>query len=105
MIKTQNSGQISFFTSKPGVIRGGHYHNTKTEKFLVLSGKALFRFRNLITGELKKFEINCEKLKIIETIPGWIHDIKNIGNCDLMVMLWANEIFDPNKPDTFAAEL
>ncbi len=101
MLKTQDSGQFSFFTAKPGITRGGHYHHTKTEKFLIIQGKARYRFKNIDTGEYYELVRSGEDAEIIETIPGWTHDITNIGDSDLIVMLWANEIFDRLKPDTY----
>ncbi|MBU3578629.1 SDR family oxidoreductase [Polynucleobacter sp. 73C-SIWE] len=101
MIKTENSGQVSYFTAKPGVTRGGHFHNTKTEKFLVIKGRAHFRFRHILNGHTIEFDVSSEESKVVDTIPGWAHDITNIGNDEMFVMLWANEIFDRNKPDTF----
>jgi len=100
VLKTKDSGQFSFFTAEAGITRGGHYHHTKTEKFLVIKGKAKFIFRNIDTHETHEIIATSKKLKIIETIPGWAHDITNIGKSKLIVMLWANEIFDRNKPDT-----
>tara|TARA_B100001989_G_C24551751_1_gene475659 strand:+ start:13095 stop:14198 length:1104 start_codon:yes stop_codon:yes gene_type:complete len=105
MLKTKDSGQFSFFTAGPGVTRGGHYHHSKTEKFLILHGKAKFKFRHLITNKKHEIVISHEELRIVETMPGWVHDITNIGDKDMIVMLWANEIFNPEKPDTFANSL
>ena len=105
MLKTRDSGQFSYFTAHPGVTRGSHYHHSKTEKFLVISGRARFRFRHLLTNELYELETRGGAPTIVETIPGWVHDITNIGEDELFVMLWANEIFDPGRPDTFAARL
>ncbi len=105
MLKTQDSGQFSFFTAHPGITRGGHYHNTKNEKFLVIRGEAKFKFENIITGERHQICTSGTKPEIVETIPGWAHDITNIGNNDLIVMLWANEVFEPERPDTFARQL
>ena len=102
MLKTQDCGQFSFFTAHPGITRGGHYHHTKTEKFLVIKGHARFRFRHMQTGQMHEFETMCEKPEIVETVPGWTHDITNIGTEEMVVMLWANEIFDRAKPDTYA---
>lgn len=102
MLKTKNSGQFSFFTAHPGVRRGGHYHHTKSEKFLVLQGLAKFCFRNLLTNETYELTVDGATPKIVETIPGWTHDITNIGNNELIVMLWASEAFDRAKPDTIA---
>lgn len=102
MLKTKDSGQFSFFTAHPGVTRGGHYHHTKTEKFLVVKGKARFNFRHIVTNETYTLETSSEIPEIVETIPGWAHDITNIGTDDMIVLLWANEIFDRNKPDTYS---
>ena len=100
MLKTPDCGQISVFTAHPGVTRGSHYHHTKTEKFLVIKGDALFCFRNLITNELVEIKVSGSFSQIVDTIPGWAHDITNIGKDELVVMLWANENFDIDKPDT-----
>lgn len=101
MLKTLNSGQFSFFTAHPGVTRGGHYHHTKTEKFLVIKGKAEFGFRNILTDEKYILRTSEQSPEVVETVPGWTHDITNIGNDDLIVMLWANEIFNQDYPDTY----
>jgi len=101
MVKTPDCGQFSFFTALPGVTRGGHYHHSKTEKFLVMRGQALFRFRHMHTGQTHEFHTSGNEPKIVETVPGWTHDITNIGNEEMLVMLWANEIFDRARPDTY----
>lgn len=100
MLKTKNSGQFSYFTSMPGVTRGEHYHHIKTEKFMILTGSAKFSFRNIITNE--KYEINLYEndSQIIETAPGWAHKITNIGKESLVAIVWANENFNKDKPDT-----
>lgn len=105
VLKTKNNGQVSFFTANIGITRGGHYHHSKNEKFLVVSGKALFRFRNLITNKTIEFTLSDDNMEIVDTVPGWAHDITNIGKEKLIVMLWANEIFNKQKPDTFNSEL
>jgi UDP-2-acetamido-2,6-beta-L-arabino-hexul-4-ose reductase len=105
MLKTKDSGQFSYFTAYPGITRGGHYHHTKTEKFLVIKGKALFKFKNLVTDEFYQLETAGEVPTVVETVPGWTHDITNIGDEEMIVMLWANEIFDREKPDTYALPL
>lgn len=102
MLKTPDAGQFSFFTAHPGITRGGHYHHSKTEKFLVIKGKACFRFRHIVSGEFYELQTEGFEPEIVETVPGWTHDITNIGEDEMIVMLWANEIFDRNKPDTFA---
>ncbi|HET9034107.1 MAG TPA: NAD-dependent epimerase/dehydratase family protein [Dokdonella sp.] len=105
MLKTRDSGQFSFFTAHPGITRGGHYHHTKTEKFLVIKGQARYRFRHMTTDETYEVEAGGEEPMIVETIPGWAHDITNIGDEELVVMLWANEIFDPDRPDTITSKV
>jgi UDP-2-acetamido-2,6-beta-L-arabino-hexul-4-ose reductase len=100
MLKTKDSGQFSFFTAHPGVTRGGHYHHTKNEKFLVVRGKARFGFRHIVTGETYELFTDGEKPEVVETVPGWSHDITNIGDSEMIVMLWGNEIFDRQHPDT-----
>ncbi|TCT22460.1 UDP-2-acetamido-2,6-beta-L-arabino-hexul-4-ose reductase [Thermomonas haemolytica] len=105
MLKTPDCGQFSFFTAHPGVTRGGHYHHTKTEKFLVIKGRARYRFRHLLTNETFEVVSHGDEPLVVETIPGWAHDITNIGEDDLVVMLWANEIFDRQKPDTVASRV
>jgi len=105
MLKTPDSGQFSYFTAHAGVIRGGHYHHTKTEKFLVIKGRARFRFRHMQTGDTCEIYTSGDKPEIVETVPGWTHDITNVGTDELIAMLWANEIFDRSKPDTFACPL
>lgn len=102
MLKTKDSGQFSFFTANPGITRGGHYHHTKSEKFLVLQGSARFGFRNVLTNETFELSVDGLSPKIVETIPGWTHDITNIGENELIVMLWASEAFDRARPDTIA---
>lgn len=100
MLKTKTSGQFSYFTAKPGVTRGGHYHHVKTEKFLVLSGQARFGFKNISTNDFFEKFTSGNKAEIVETIPGWSHNITNVGSDELVVMLWANEVFDRDFPDT-----
>ncbi len=105
VLKTADSGQFSFFTAKPGVTRGGHYHHSKTEKFLVIKGSARFGFRQIITNEVHTIFTSGEKPQIVETVPGWAHDITNIGVDEMIVMLWANEIFDRSNPDTIVCKV
>lgn len=105
MLKTPDCGQFSFFTAHAGITRGGHYHHTKTEKFLVIKGQARFKFRHMHTGETHELVTSGEKAEIVETVPGWTHDITNIGQDEMIVMLWANEIFDRARPDTYTCPL
>lgn len=105
MLKTPKTGQFSFFTAHPGITRGGHYHHSKNEKFLVIKGNARFNFEQIITGERHSLVVDSSNLQIVETVPGWSHDITNVGDAELVVMLWANEIFDREAPDTFTRPL
>ena len=105
MLRTPDCGQFSYFTAHPGITRGGHYHHSKTEKFLVIQGQARFKFRHMQTGQVHELVTDGARAQIVETVPGWTHDITNIGPDELVVMLWANEVFDRDKPDTFACAL
>ena len=83
--------------------RGGHYHHTKTEKFLIVQGRALFRFRHVVTGETHEIRTTGDAPAVVETVPGWSHDVTNVGEETMVAMLWANELFDRERPDTIAA--
>ncbi len=104
-LRSQSSGQVSFFTAKPGVTRGGHYHHTKLEKFLVVQGSALLRLSNVVTGEVVEITATADRPVAVEPPPGWAHNITNIGSDELIVLLWANEVFNPNAPDTYSFDL
>lgn len=105
VVKTPSSGQVSFFTQVAGVERGGHYHHSKSEKFLVVKGKARFRFRHLITGERVDVDSDSSTPRIVDTIPGWTHDVQNLGDEEMVVLVWANEVFDRQKPDTIQSRV
>lgn len=105
MLKTPDAGQFSYFTAHPGVTRGEHYHHSKTEKFLVLKGTAHFGFRHILTGETHELVTRGGEAQIVETVPGWTHNITNIGEDEMIVMLWANEMFDRQRPDTVAMKV
>lgn len=100
MLKTPDCGQFSYFTARPGVTRGEHYHHSKTEKFLVIRGTARFGFRHIDSGEVHEVIVRGGEGRLVETIPGWAHNVSNAGEGELVVMLWANEIFDRARPDT-----
>ena len=102
MLKTPESGQFSYFTAHPGVTRGGHYHHSKVEKFLIVHGKALFRFRNILDGETHHVRACAAEPRVVETIPGWAHDVTNVGDELMVSLIWANEVFDRERPDTVA---
>lgn len=101
ILKTPDCGQFSCFTILPNVTRGNHYHHSKTEKFLVTKGHARFKFFHLDTSDVYEIIVKGDKPEIVESIPGWAHNITNIGTDEMIVMLWANEIFDLSKSDTF----
>lgn len=105
MLKTPDCGQFSYFTAHPGITRGEHYHHSKTEKFLVIRGAARFAFRNLVTGQTHELTTRGGEARIVETAPGWAHNITNVGDEELIVMLWANEVFDRVRPDTIAIKV
>ena len=105
VVRTPTAGQFSTFTAHPGVTRGGHYHHTKTEKFLIVRGEALFRFRHILTGERHEIRTAGDRPEVVETVPGWTHDVTNVGDGELIALLWANELFDRDRPDTVMAAL
>lgn len=100
VIKSRESGQVSVLTAEPGVTRGGHYHHSKVEKFLVVHGHARFRFRHILDGETFELMTSADRPVVVETIPGWTHDITNVGNGVMVSLLWASEVFDRSRPDT-----
>ena len=105
MLKTPDCGQFSCFTAHPGITRGGHYHHSKIEKFLVIKGQARFKFRHMQTGQSHELATTGDKPEVVETVPGWTHDITNIGGEEMVVILWANEVFDRTHTDTFDCPL
>lgn len=100
-LKSPSSGQIFVSHTKPGVTRGDHYHQTKTEKFLVVNGKAVIRFRHILENKIIEYEVNGEEYRVVDIPPGYTHSIENTGDCDLVTLFWADEVFDPEKPDTY----
>lgn len=100
IIRTAERGQFSVNVSKPGITKGNHWHHTKNEKFLVVSGKALIRFRRIGTGEVIDYHMSGEKLEVVDIPPGYTHTIINEGEGDLVTFMWANEQYDPDRPDT-----
>ena len=104
-LKTQDSGQFSISTSAPGVTRGNHYHNSKNEKFLVIKGEASIKLRQIHGDEVIEYKVSDKKIEVVEMIPGYTHDISNTGDDEMILLLWANEIFDRDKPDTYFLEV
>lgn len=102
LLKTKNCGQVSINISKPGITKGQHWHNTKWEFFIVVSGKGLIEQRKIGSDEVLRFEVSGEKIEAIHMLPGYTHNIINLSETqDLVTVMWANEEFDPSKPDTF----
>ena len=104
-LKTKEYGQVSVNITKPGITKGQHWHHTKNEKFLVVVGDAIIRFRKIDEEEVIEYKVSGDKLEVVDIPTGYTHNIENIGNTDLVTIMWANEIFDPNKPDTYYEEV
>lgn len=100
-LKTNEYGQVSVNVAKPGIVKGNHYHHTKNEKFLVVSGKGAIRFRNPDNDEIIEYIVSGDKLEVLDIPTGYTHNIENIGETDLVTVMWANEKFDPENPDTY----
>lgn len=101
VLKTVDSGQFSLSTTKPGITRGNHYHDTKNEKFLVIKGHAIIEHRHILNDEVITYEVSDKKIEIVEMIPGYTHNITNTGDTDLVLLIWANEQFDRKNTDTY----
>ena len=102
LLRTEKCGQFSVNISKPKITKGQHWHNTKWELFIVVSGHGLIQLRKIGTDEIMSFEVSGEKIEAIHMLPGYTHNIINLSDTeDLVTLMWANECFDPNKPDTF----
>lgn len=100
-VKSESFGQIFVSRTKPGITRGDHYHHTKAEKFLVLEGEAVVRFRHIEDGCVIEYPVSGKDFRVIDIPPGYTHSIENVGNTDLVTLFWASEIFDPARPDTY----
>jgi len=104
-LKTPDRGQVSVNISKPGITKGNHWHHTKNEKFLVVSGKGLIRFRKIDSDEIIEYAVDGDKLQVVDIPPGYTHSIVNVGDSELVTIMWVNECFDPEKPDTYYLEV
>jgi len=104
-LKTKEFGQVSINVSKPGITKGNHWHHSKNEKFLVVSGKGLIQFRNIFNDDIIEYYVSGEKMEVVDIPTGYTHNIINLGDTDLVTIMWANEQFDPNKPDTYFEEV
>ena len=102
LLRTEKCGQFSVNISKPGITKGQHWHNTKWEFFIVVSGHGLIQERKIGSDEVLNFEVSGDKIEAVHMLPGYTHNIINLSDTeDLVTVMWANECFDPNKPDTF----
>ena len=104
-IRTEDRGQVSVNISKPGITKGNHWHHTKNEKFLVVSGQGVIRFRAINGREIIEYYVDGEQLQVVDIPPGYTHNIENLGESDMVTIMWANEPFDKNKPDTYYLEV
>lgn len=104
LVRTKEAGQVSISTTNPNIVRGGHYHNTKMERFIVIKGKAKIEFEHVIDHNKFEFEVSGDKLQYVTIPVGYQHSINNIGDEELVLILWANELFDSNIPDTYVME-
>lgn len=104
-IKTPDRGQVSVNISKPGITKGNHWHHTKNEKFLVVSGKGVIRFRKIDSEEIIEYFVSGDKMEVVDIPTGYTHNIENLGDTDMVTVMWANEAFDPEKPDTYFLEV
>ncbi len=105
MIKGPSIGQIFVSQTKPGITRGGHYHHTKVEKFVVVQGEAVIKFRKIDEHKVIEYPVSGEKIQIVDIPPGYTHNITNVGNIDVITLFWASEIFDPQHADTYYLEV
>lgn len=104
-MRTPDRGQVSVNVSKPGIVKGNHWHHTKNEKFLVVSGEGVIRFRKVDSDKVIEYFVSGGKLEVVDIPVGYTHNIENIGNTDMVTLMWANEPFDPQNPDTYYVEV
>ena len=104
-IRTAERGQVSVNISKPSIAKGNHWHNTKNEKFLVVCGKGVIRFRKIDSDQVIEYYVSGEKLQVVDIPTGYTHNIENLGDTDMVTIMWANECFNPDKPDTYFLEV
>ncbi len=105
ILKTPDRGQVSVNISKPGITKGNHWHHTKNEKFLVVSGKGIIRFRSLNSDDVIEYHVSSEKLEVVDIPPGYTHNIENLGDADMVTIIWVSEVYTPEKPDTYYEEV
>lgn len=105
ILRTDNRGQFSVNISKPGITKGNHWHNTKNEKFVVVSGKGVIRFRKIGETKVHEYFVSGDKIEVVDIPTGYTHNIENLGDTDMVTFMWANECFNPDKPDTYYEEV
>lgn len=105
ILRTAERGQFSVNISKPGVTKGNHWHHTKNEKFLVVSGRGVIRFRKVSDDKMYEYYVSGDKLEVVDIPTGYTHNIENLGDVDMVTFMWASECFDPDRPDTFFLEV
>lgn len=105
LFKSALNGQVSVNISKPGIIKGNHWHDTKNEKFVVVSGKGVIRFRKPDSDEVTEYFVSSDKIEVIDIPVGYTHNIENLGDTDMVTIMWCNECFNPDKPDTYFLEV
>ena len=101
LAKSLHFGQIFVSRTRPGITRGNHYHHTKTEKFIVVAGEGVIRFRHIDETEILEFPVRGEEYRIVEIPPGYTHSITNTGTTEMITLFWASEVFDPDRMDTY----
>lgn len=104
-LHTPDRGQVSINISKPGITKGNHWHHTKNEKFMVVSGTGIIKFRRIDSEDIIEYKVSGKTLEVLDIPPGYTHNIINIGDVDMVTIMWANELFDPDKPDTYYLEV
>ena len=105
LFRTGDRGQISVNVIKPGIVKGNHWHHTKNEKFIAVSGRGVIRLRSVHEARVLEYFVSGEKPEAVDIPPGYTHNIENLGNGDMVAVIWANENFDPSRPDTFFLEV
>lgn len=105
LIRTKERGQVSINISKPGIVKGNHWHQTKNEKFIVVYGEGIIRLRKIDSNEIIEYRVSSNKLEVVDIPPGYTHNIENIGKSDMVTIMWASECFDPDNPDTYYMEV
>jgi len=107
LIKSNSFGQVSVSKSCKGIIRGNHYHNTKNEKFCIIKGEAVIKLRNILDDKIISYYVSDKKIEVVDIPSGYTHSIENLtdGDGEMILLIWANEVFDPKNPDTYYCEV